>query len=334
FSAIPYFYLLSKRADTMDQVQLLVRTHAPDFFRFPEYVSFAVLILLIVGVATKLIELKLRSTLFVVALSLVAFVVFNQQVVTGQSLQPIHYQVFIGNYVAALALLSAVGILFRKRLSQGSLVSKIACSALFAAAIVWGFVECHYTVRVLDEANIERDKALPVARRLEELAKSDPDPHRTTVLSFDGIFADDMPTVAPQNILWSRHQHVFAGLSWEESKERYYQQLYYQKIDAKGLDYLLKRDFVSQIALFGWGRHSDRLSSDAKPLTYGEIADEVGRYQKYYEGFSKTQASNPKISYVVVPNDNTFDLTNIEEWYELDEGEVIGGHTLFRATLR
>jgi hypothetical protein len=334
FSLIPYASLLSKRADTMDNVQLLVSTHTPDLFRFPEYVSFAVLILLIAGLAASIIELKDRSTLFVLALSVVTFVIFNQQVLTGRSLQPIHYQVFIGNYVAALALFAAIGILWKGKLANGKLATKLACSLIAAAAIFWGFVECHYTVRVLDEANIERDKALPVARRLSELAKSEADPHRTTVLSFDGIFADDMPTVAPQSILWARHQHVFAGLSWEESKERYYQQLYYQNIDERGLDYLLKNDFVSQIALFGWGRHTDRLSVDAKPLTYGEIASEVKRYKAYRESFDNARASNPLISYLVLPNDNAFDLSNVEEWYELDEGEVIGRHTLYKATLK
>jgi hypothetical protein len=187
---------------------------------------------------------------------------------------------------------------------------------------------------VLDEANIERDKALPIAKRLSELAQDDPDLHRTTVLSFDWIFADDMPSVAPQNILWARHQHVFAGLSWEESKERYYQQLYYQKLDAADLDYLLKNDFVTQIALFGWGRHTDRLSVAAKPLTFGEIAEEVEKYRVYSETFSKAQASNPLISFLVVPNDNAFDLSTVQHWYELDQGEVIGGHTLYKAGLK
>jgi hypothetical protein len=333
-SLIPYAYLLSKRTDTMDHVQLLVHTRAPDLFRFPEYISFAVLILLIVGLGTKIIDLKERSTMFVLALALVAFVIFNQQILTGRSLQPIHYQVFIGNYVAALALFGAVGILFSKWLATRELVSKVACAGIAAAAIFWGFVECHFTVRVLDEANIERDAALPVADRLSELANGVPDPHRATVLSFDGIFADDMPTVAPQNILWARHQHIFAGLSWEENKGRYFQQLYYQNVDERGLDYLLKNDFVSQIALFGWGRHTDRLSFAAKPLTYGEIAIEVANYKEYRKTFDRTRASNPTISFVVVPNDNYFDLSNVEKWYELDGGEVIGRHTLYRATLK
>lgn len=333
-SLVPYAYLLSKRTDTMDNVQLLVLTHKPDLFRFPEYVAFAVFVLLIAGLAAKGIDLKDRTTLFVLAMAVTVFVVFNQQVITGRSLQPIHYQVFIGNYLATLAFFSAIGILFRSKLALPSSVPKTACALLMIVAIFWGFVECHYTVRVLDEANIERDRSLVVANRLSELAKNEPDPHRTTVLSFDGIFADDMPTVAPQSILWARHQHVFAGLSWEESKERYFQQLYYQNIDERGLDYLLKNDFVAQIALFGWGRHTDRLSVDAKPLTYGEIAAEVKNYKAYRENFSKTKAANPTISYIVVPNDNSFDLSNVEQWYDLDEGEVIGVHTLYKAKLK
>lgn len=331
---IPYGYLLSKRADTLDHVQLLIYTRAPDLFRLPEYISLAVLLLLIYGLSSGVIAMKDRSTLFALSLALVPIVIFNQQIITGRSLQPIHYQVFIGNYVAGLALMVTVGVLWRRRLEQGRFVPKIACAVIALAAIVWGFFESHYTVRVLDEANIERDKALPVGRRLEDLAKNNPDPHRMTVLSYDGLFADDMPSIAPQNILWARHQHIFAGLSWQENKERYYQFLYYSNVNAKGLDYLLKNDFVSQIALFGWGRHSDRLSFDAKPLTYREIAEEVGLYGEYIENFSAVQASNPVISYVVVPNAGATDLSKLEEWYELAEAETVGEHTIYRAILR
>lgn len=329
----PYAFLLSRRSEAMDNVQLLVYTRMPDLNRMPEWVALATLFLLIFGMARKIITIREASTLFALALALVPFAIFNQQVITGRSLQPIHYQVFIGNYAAMVALAVAVGLVWRRKLGAGRTGPKIACIVIAVLAVGWGFVECHYTVRVLDDANIERDRALPLARRLEELAANDPDPHRSTVLSYDGLFADDMPTVAPQNILWARHQHVFAGLSWQESKERYYQQLYYQNIDEKGLDYLLKNDFVSMIALFGWGRHTDRLSVDAKPLTYGEIAQEVGRYAAYRRNFGKAQASDPLISYVVVPNNDQTDLSKLEEWYELDGGETIGGHTLYRARL-
>ncbi|MDM7923033.1 MAG: hypothetical protein QUS14_12095 [Pyrinomonadaceae bacterium] len=331
---IPYAYLLSQRSDTMDHVQLLVHTRAPDLFRFPEYVAFAVLVLVIAGMALKWVEIRDRRVLFTLALAVVPFVLFNQQIITGRSLQPIHYQVFIGNYVAALSLFAAIGTLWNSGFGQGRVLPKLACAAITFIAVIWGVVECHYTVRVLDWANDHRDKALPIAKRLEELAGNAPDRHRQTVLSFDGIVADDLPTVMPQNVLWARHQHVFAGLSWEESKERYYQQLYYSNVDEKGLDYLLKRDFVSQIALFGWGRHTDRLSSDAKPLTYAEIADEVKRYGEYIQTFGVKQATHPLLHYVVVENAENTDLSRLQLWYELDAGEMIGGHTLYRVKLR
>ena len=331
---IPYAWLLSKRSETMDDVQLLVYTRMPDLWRMPEYISALCVVLIAAGVASKTIEMRERSTLFALSLAIVPLVVFNQQVITGRSLQPIHYQVFIGNYVAALALVVTVGLLLKRSLQSTGAIPRLACSMLTLVAIVWGFVECHYTVRVLDEANVERDLALPVAKRLEELAREHPDPHRMTVLAYDMIQADDLPSVAPQNVLWARHQHVFAGMSWEENKERYYQFLYYLGVDERGLDYLLKNDFVSQIALFGWGRHTDRLSSEAKPLTYGEVGTEVRKYAEYRRSFGISQAMKPLLSYAIVNNEAETDLSSMDRWYERDAGETIGKYTLYKLRLR
>ena len=332
-SLLPYGWLLSKRSGTMDHVQLLVFTRAPDLWRMPEYISLGCLVLIAIGVLTKSIAIRDRSTLFALSLSLVPLIVFNQQIVTGRSLQPIHYQVFIGNYVAGLALVLTVGLLIRQRLGCGHALSKFACAALALFAIGWGFVECHYTVRVLDDANVERDLALPVAKRLEELGKDEVDPHRSTVISYDMIQADDMPSVAPQNVLWARHQHIFAGLSWEENKERYFQMLYYSGIDEKGLDYLLRNDFVAKIALFGWGRHTDRLSSEARPLTYREIDEEVRKYAVYRANFD-ARTSKPILSFAVVNSDSNSDLDYLHRWYRIHPGEDHGRYTLHKLTLR
>ena len=111
--------------------------------------------------ATKVIGLRDRSTLFAFSLALVPPIVFNQQIITGRSLQPIHYQVFIGNYVALAALMAALGVLFSRFLKRETVIGKALCTVLAAGAIAWGFVECHYTVRVLDDANIERDLSQP-----------------------------------------------------------------------------------------------------------------------------------------------------------------------------
>jgi hypothetical protein len=334
---IPYGILLSRRSETMDDVQLLVNTHAPDLLRFPGFLSFAVLIMLIAGILFKVIELKERSTLFALSFALVPLIIFNQQIVTGRSLQPIHYQVFIGNYVAGLALVVTVGILWRKAAQKKPLFSKIACACLALIAIAWGFVECHYTVRAIDDLNVVRDQALPVARRLQEFAKNDPEPFKSTVLYYGYAEADDLPTVAPQNVLWARHQHVFAGLSWQESKERYYQFLYYNNTSEESLKSgIMEGDFVSMIALFGWGRHTSRLSSEAKSLTYGEVAEEARRYGDYCKNFGIKQASNPLISYVVVPEYEDFhvDLTNLDRWYQRDAGEKFGNYMLYRVKLK
>jgi hypothetical protein len=241
--------------------------------------------------------------------------------------------VFIGNYVAALALVVTVGVLLRDQLTANRAPARVACTAIALIAIGWGFVECHYTVRVLDDANVERDLALPIAKRLEELAKGDGDSHRTTVISYDMIQGDDMPSVAPQNVLWARHQHIFAGLTWEENKERYFQMLYYSGIDEKGLDYLLKNDFVAKIALFGWGRHTDRLSSEARPLTYREIDEEVRKFAAFREKFD-ARTAEPRLSYAVVNSGGNTDLDYLHRWYRIEPGEDHGRYILYKLTLR
>ena len=154
------------------------------------------------------------------------------------------------------------------------------------------------------------------------------------MLSFDSLIADDLPSISPQNVLWARHQHIFAGLTWQQNKERYYRYLYFSNVDPAGLDHLLRTDFVSQIALFGWGRHTDRLSHNAKPLTYGEIAAEVQNYARFLDSFDLATAVDPLLSYVVVNDEHDTDLSVVDQWYERYDGETIGKYTLYRVRPR
>lgn len=337
-SLLPYAYLLSLRSHTMDHVQLLNFTREPDLWRMPSIICYATLALLIAALIAKFISLKDKATLFAFAFALAPILAFNQQIITGRSLQPIHYQVFCMNYVAAAALVITLGIILKQTFNTYRFASNIAITALALLAIVWGFVECHYTVRVLDEANVARDDGMLVAKRLEELSSEDapsPGANRAVVFSISMLQGDDSPTVAPQAVLWARHQHVFPGVTWKENKERYYQTLYYMGLDEKWLGKRLGAgDFVSMIALFGWGRHTDRLSSDAKPLTYFEIDEEARIYGEYYRNFALQQAAHPTISYVVVPTDWNADLSNFDKWYVRDEGEKLGGYTLYKCRLK
>jgi hypothetical protein len=206
---------------------MLVHTRVPDLLRMPEIISFVVIAVIAAGVAMRLFKLRDSRTLFAASLALIQIAVFNQQIVTGASLQPIHYQVFIGNYIAALAVVVTLGMFWQKVPGREGVIARFAVAGLATLAVLWGFVECHYTVRVLDEVNVIRDEALPVARRLAEIAKSVPDPRQTVVLDLGMAESDDLPTIAPQPVLWARHQHIFAGVTTQENKERYYQYLYY-----------------------------------------------------------------------------------------------------------
>ena len=333
---VPYAYMIANRAQTMDDMTMLVRTRAPDLTRTPEIISFVVLTVIGIGILLKMFELRDRTILFAVSLALVLVVVFNQQIITGQSLQPIHYQVFIGNYVAGLAVVVTLAAVWRTAGRREATPARIAVSMLAVVAAAWGFVECHYTVRVLDEVNIVRDEAFPVAKRLVELAALDSDPHRKVVIHLGIAEGDDLPTIAPQAVLWARHQHVFAGLNGLENKERYYQQLYYQGVSGRQLADGMKRsdDFVSMIALFGWGRHTDRLNSNYKPLTFGEIDAEARKFDEYVRDFDAKRNVATRLDYLIAPVDPAQFFDNIDKWYTRDAGETFGKYILYKLTLR
>lgn len=333
---VPYAWLLSNRSQTMDDVQLLVRTRDFDLTRAPEVFGFAVLVVIAVSIAVKILSLKDPATLFAISLALTPAVVFNQQFITGQSLQPIHYQVFIGNYVAGLAVVVTLGLLWRAVPTREKLPARLALITVAVIAALWGFVECHYTVRVLDDVNVLRDEAYPVGKRLADLGAADLDKHKRVVLHLGIAEGDDLPTIAPQAVLWARHQHVFAGIDWQESKERYYQQLLYQGVSEKRLADGMKNgdDFVSVIALFGWGRHTDRLNSAYKPLTYGEIDDEARKYADYTSSFDARSDGLPHLDYLVLPVELDPYLANVDKWYERFDREQYGNYVLYRLRLR
>ncbi|MBV9216508.1 MAG: hypothetical protein JO053_10050 [Acidobacteria bacterium] len=332
---IPYAYLLSRRSHSMDDIQLLVVTHAPDLTRVPEIIAFCVLAALGAAIVLKEAFLADKQVIFTGALALSVIVVFNQQVITGQSLQPIHYQVFIGNYVAGLALVLTLGIYLRSAFEKRFKGVLALSAGLAFVAAFWGFIECYYTVRVLDDVNVSRDEALPTARRLTEMVSGDPNIHKRVVLDLDVMEADDLPTVAPVAVLWARHQEMFAGQTTEESRQRYYQLLFYEGVTKQELaDRMKHGDFVSIIALFGWGRHTDRLNADYKPLTYREIDAAAEAYDSYIKNFDPRSEGAIKLDFMKIRVDNDQRLDVIDKWYERVEGEEIGKYRIYRLRLR
>jgi hypothetical protein len=331
---VPYAYLLSQRAPGTDSIQLLVLTHAPDLLRFPAIVCYIGLLLLIVAVWRGFAELKQTTTIFLLAFALVPFLVFNQQIVTGRSLQPFHYEFYVVNYITALVVVLLI-FLFLKKVRVPKTYTAVLLVLGFAA-VAWGYIEVKYTTQVLMFWNIEREEALPVTKRIAELApKNQAEAINSVTLNLDYVQADNQPVIAPQAVLWARHQHVFAGVGWEENKERFYQMLYYAGRDADWLRRDFKRgDIEAYMALFGWDRFNATLSVNSRPLTVGEIEAEVARYDNYYKNFSLEQATHPTLSLVAAPNSASLDFTNLRRWYELDAGENHGLYTLYKVSLK
>ncbi len=333
-SLIPYAILLSKRAPGTDSIQLLVLTHAPDLLRTPAIVCQIAIFIIALAVWRGFAELKNASTVFLLAFALVPFAVFNQQIVTGRSLQPFHYEYYVVNYIATLVIVLTVFI-FLKNLRSAKIYTGILLVCGFSA-VAWGYVEVKLTTRFLMFWNVEREEALPVTKRLAQIGRENSaDGIEAVTLNFNYVQADNQPVHSAQAVLWARHQHVFAGVGWEENKERFYQMLYYADRDADWLRRDFKRgDIEAYMALFGWDRFNSTLSVNSRPLTLGEIEEEVARYDRYYKNFGIEQAARPALSFVVVPNTLDTDFSNLKRWYEMDAGEVFGKFTLYRVKLK
>jgi hypothetical protein len=346
---VPYAYFLTNRSHEVDEIQLLAKSHKPDLWRMPEIISMVAVGVLVIAVFRGFIKLKDKRTVFVLSFALVPFFAFNQQIITGHSLQPIHYQVFIGNYVAVLTILFAIALINpmqKPARSKGAThyaltscgllhLSNPVLITLTIITLAWGVIEAKYTTRVLDAYNIERDEAVQVEKRLAQLAKESDNPYEQTVLALNFIQANDQPTVAPQPVLWARHQHLYSSITWQENKDRFYQLLYFLGVNETWLrESLTNGDAVTVIALFGWGRTTDRLTVNPRPLTHFEIGIEVRAFANYIATFNREHAAKYNLSYLITQEDFPVDFTNIDRWYERDEGQSFGKFRLYRLKLR
>jgi hypothetical protein len=325
---IIYFILLSHRALTVDSVQALVPTHRTDLFRLPEAASFIALLLMTLGVKRRLFQAREPQLLFAASLALTVFVVFNQQVITGRSLQPIHYEWFIGNYCALAALVLTAGLWRRNQFRNRSLV------IVTAFALAWGVGEVALAASVGWQRNLANDEFRPVAARLAALARSEP-ASTATVLVSDLPLADRLPTDAPQPLLWAPRMLVFPGVSDVEDHERFFRQLYYLGYDQTMIwSALEKRDWNFYVGFFSYARISPVVTGNASPITPDEINAQINDYLNYANSFDRSRAASPALSYVVVPSSEHIDWQNLDRWYQRDTGERIGDFILYRVTLR
>jgi hypothetical protein len=337
-----FFILLSHRSRSMDSTQLLSLSHAPDLSYAPELVALAVLAALLYSVWRKTIDMKDPKVVFAASLALMPIVVFNQQVVTGRSLQPIHYQVFIANYVVLAAAVLAASAIWRGRREARRHVPGKVLIYVCLMALAWGIVElAGSTRRNAAYARIRDDSMVPITR-LADIARQDGTYDRARlngsypiVYSTNLMVAGNLATAAPQGVLWAQHTPAAGVVGLEQSKELYYFYLYYSGADENELaKAMVEGRFNTLSALFGVERVITTLTPDAKPITPEDMRAEIRRYSDFIHSFSRKQAAQPLLSYVVAPVQAEPNYANLDRWYERDAGERIGIYVIYRVKLR
>lgn len=341
-SLVPYFLLASKLEDTTAEKNFLAASHAPDLFRLTEILSFAVLGTIVFLIARRRVQAGDPAVLFAMAFALAPFVVFNQQVLTGQSLQPFHYEVFIGSYTTVLAAFVTVILGGRNFTIARPAMARLLLAGIAGAAILSGAAEATLLSRHQRKGSLLADEARPVLLRLAALARESPDgtlDTRSVVYAPNFVVTGAIPTTAPQPVLWAQYLFVFPDVTLSEDKERLAQFLYYKgvtftDIDPGHFNSLSGERAYYLSSLIRRGRFNPRLSVDWKPIAPEEVIAARDYYDNFVATFDRARAAQPQISFLLVASDDQVNLSNFDRWYERDQGERVGKYILFRVRLR
>jgi hypothetical protein len=337
---IPYAYLVSHRAASLDEAQTLILTHRPDPFRAPEIIGAFILVALVMGVRRGKLKRSEPRVIFAASFALLPLVLFNQQILTGRSMQPYHFENFVANYAVLVGLVIVTALLYQPIKSRSLLRIAVLC-------FLWGAIEVSMPALANYRSNVAADQMVPVLLRLKELSKQDGtlsslrDQGRAATLVFspERDVMGLLPTWTPQGTLLGMGGLDFGSASQQERKEMFYMYLYYSAADAGRLRELLNErtddtftNHYARIAIFGHERVVPMLSFDLKSIQQEEIEAEVRSYQAYADSFAREKALLRPLTYVITRGES--DLSHVDLWYERDAGERIGDYNLYRLMLR
>lgn len=315
----PYFWVLANRPASIDRGQILELTHSPDLLRSPELYGALVFCLLIYFVIRRYKRPLDPKVLFTASFAMSPFVVFNQQIITGRSLQPFHYEEFAANYWIVISLVLTLGI-FKEQISRRIL------SYLALAALIVGVMLSIFTVRLMGSSNVRLDEVRQAALTFNHLND------RKMVFASDRFLTNALPTVSENPVLWARYLYTFSNIDVIEQKKRYYQYLYYSGVDKDLFERTLHDDFTSRWEVFGPERVNPVLTASHKPISTEEIEAAANEYLEFCKSFDLARAASPLLSYAVVsPTDN---LNNLDLWYERGPAENEGGFIIYPLKLR
>lgn len=315
---LPYLHLLSQRAHSIDEDQALTFSRMPDLFRVTEIISLLIVIVLVVYIRRRRIDWTSPKVLFVMACAVTPFVVFNQQVITGISLQAFHYEQFIINYVVLVALVGTYHLVWSH--------SKIRPIVWAAFAICIGLVTAVKEVHDHSTLNIRRDQAKII---FEQLEMSDA---YGWVIFDSSLLATSALTDSRVPQLWSPNMHIYGGIDDAEKIERYYQYLYLLGVGPQELADDLQNGRQGRAAVFGLQRVNGGLSQRFAPISDAEIRTQVESYTSYINNFTQQQANRWPLAYVITIADH--DFTNLDRWYQRQRVEQLAECVVYEVRLK
>ncbi|MDT7541075.1 MAG: hypothetical protein QOE33_979 [Acidobacteriota bacterium] len=356
-SLAPYLLLISHRAPTTDEMQALTHTHAPDLFRGVELLAAITLILFAWGARRGLVRWREREAVFTIALSLSVLAVFNQQIVTGLALQPMHYEQYVGNYVALLAFTIVCTLLWQGRTQSVDtqlaidsdedarppaetrarpLVPHKIWITVALCALAWGACDALETTLSFARQNARHDDWRAVVRRLDELARESASTGQSAhpvVFNPDDFRMDHVPADSSCAVLWAPHMFSYSSLTRAENEQRVFQFLHFAGVAPRDFAAMGRDQGFLQFSIFGWERANPRLAIEFHPVTPEEIAAKQRAYSSYVALLEQnSQPPQPLINFVVVSDDQSFSRANLERFYMLAAIERVGAHTIYRAT--
>jgi hypothetical protein len=287
------------------------------------------------------LSLQEPRIIFAASLALTPFVIFNQQVITGRSIQPFHYEILIANYLVLVAVVLVV------RFLQPS-IPKRTVILIVSVALLWGLLEVNLSGPVRSTMDVKHDEMVPVLRRLGKLADTDgtweglSKNGQAPALVFSPEYAISrlLPTWAPQGLLIGTGSASFQSLPEETRKEWLYMHYYYC---GRNMDYVREvltdqnedpfLTYYAKSTTFGPERVLLFLGLNPQPITQEEIEREVKAYGTFVDSFSRQSVMRRPITYAVTPHEG-FDFSHLDRWYERDGGEQVRAYTLYRLKLR
>jgi hypothetical protein len=325
----PYFYLLSQRSVNLDSVQLLTLTRTPDLPSPSMWIGVIISAAALYLLHGRDDETRRRLPL-ILTFALTPVILFNQQIITGRSLQPVHYELFIANYMVLTAVMLLLSAWRRSGVESDVKPPRFQRGLVYLGivAFAWGLFEAYGSTTRNYIPAVIRDASLPPVTAAVTESEKPP-----VIVATNFVTADFIPSVGNARPFWNPHISSAGGIGIEENRRRFYLYLYFSGYAAKDLEEaLLANSFEVTAAVFGSERALPSLAGGSKKITAEEMKAEVSRFADLTGTLTAQNAYVPVIDHIIVPAEAEPDLSNLDRWYTRSEGQAFGLFKLYRLT--